>query len=44
MVLFSSGYFLSLGGHRTELEIKDFKVNQNFKDDMFTVCQLQWGK
>lgn len=31
-------------GHRTELEVKDFKVNQNLKDDLFTVRQLQWGK
>ena len=31
-------------GHRTELEVKDFKVNQNLKDELFTVRQLQWGK
>jgi outer membrane lipoprotein-sorting protein len=31
-------------GHRTEMEIKDFKVNQGLKDDLFTVRQLQWGK
>jgi outer membrane lipoprotein-sorting protein len=31
-------------GHRTELEVKDFKVNQKLKDDLFTVRQLQWGK
>lgn len=31
-------------GHRTELEVKDFKVNQDLKDDLFTVRQLQWGK
>jgi outer membrane lipoprotein-sorting protein len=31
-------------GHRTELEVKDFKVNQGLKDDLFTVRQLQWGK
>jgi outer membrane lipoprotein-sorting protein len=31
-------------GHRTELEIKDFVVNQGLKDDLFTVRQLQWGK
>jgi len=29
--------------HSTELLIKDFKVNQGLKDDMFTVRQLQWG-
>jgi len=29
--------------HSTELFIKDFKVNQGLKDDMFTVRQLQWG-
>ncbi|MEW6435164.1 MAG: outer membrane lipoprotein-sorting protein [Myxococcota bacterium] len=31
-------------GHRTEMEIKDFVVNQGLKDDLFTVRQLQWGK
>ena len=31
-------------GHRTEMELKDFKVNQGLKDDLFTVRQLQWGK
>ncbi len=31
-------------GHRTELEIKDFKANQGLKDELFTVRQLQWGK
>jgi outer membrane lipoprotein-sorting protein len=31
-------------GHRTEIEIKDFKANQGLKDDLFTVRQLQWGK
>ncbi len=31
-------------GHKTEMELKDFKVNQNLKDDLFTVRQLQWGK
>jgi outer membrane lipoprotein-sorting protein len=31
-------------GHRTELDVKDFKVNQGLKDDLFTVRQLQWGK
>jgi outer membrane lipoprotein-sorting protein len=31
-------------GHHTELHLKSFKVNQNLKDDMFTVRQLQWGK
>ncbi len=31
-------------GHRTEMEVKDFKVNQGLKDDLFTVRQLQWGK
>jgi outer membrane lipoprotein-sorting protein len=31
-------------GHHTDLEIKDFKVNQGLKDDKFTVRQLQWGK
>ena len=31
-------------GHRTELDVKDFKVNQGLKDGLFTVRQLQWGK
>jgi outer membrane lipoprotein-sorting protein len=31
-------------GHRTEMEVKDFVVNQGLKDDLFTVRQLQWGK
>jgi outer membrane lipoprotein-sorting protein len=31
-------------GHRTEMEIKSFRVNQGLKDDLFTVRQLQWGK
>lgn len=31
-------------GHRTEMDVKDFKVNQGLKDDLFTVRQLQWGK
>ncbi|MBI5529042.1 MAG: outer membrane lipoprotein-sorting protein [Deltaproteobacteria bacterium] len=31
-------------GHRTEMEVKSFKVNQGLKDDMFTVRELQWGK
>jgi outer membrane lipoprotein-sorting protein len=31
-------------GHRTEMELKDFVVNQGLKDDLFTVRQLQWGK
>lgn len=31
-------------GHRTELEVRDFKANQNLKDDMFTTRQLEWGK
>lgn len=29
---------------RTEMEIKDFVVNQNLKDDLFTVRNLAWGK
>ena len=31
-------------GHRTELDVKDFKVNRGLKDSLFTVRQLQWGK
>ncbi len=31
-------------GHRTELDLRDFKVNQGLKDELFTVRQLQWGK
>ncbi len=31
-------------GHRTEMDVKTFKVNQGLKDDLFTVRQLQWGK
>lgn len=31
-------------GHRTEMELQDFVVNQGLKDDLFTVRQLQWGK
>ena len=31
-------------GHRTEMELREFKVNQGLKDDLFTVRQLQWGK
>ncbi len=31
-------------GHRTEMDVKEFKVNQGLKDDLFTVRQLQWGK
>jgi outer membrane lipoprotein-sorting protein len=31
-------------GHRTEMEILDFVVNQGLKDDLFTVRSLQWGK
>lgn len=31
-------------GHRTEMEVKDFKFNQSLKDELFTVRQLQWGK
>ena len=29
---------------RTEMEIKDFVVNQGLKDDLFTVRNLAWGK
>jgi len=31
-------------GHKTELNLQDFVVNQGLKDDLFTVRQLQWGK
>jgi outer membrane lipoprotein-sorting protein len=31
-------------GHRTEMDVKEFKVNQGLKDELFTVRQLQWGK
>ncbi|MCC6335382.1 MAG: outer membrane lipoprotein-sorting protein [Myxococcales bacterium] len=31
-------------GHRTEMDILDFVVNQGLKDDLFTVRSLQWGK
>jgi outer membrane lipoprotein-sorting protein len=31
-------------GHKTELNVLDFKVNQGFKDSLFTVRQLQWNK
>jgi outer membrane lipoprotein-sorting protein len=31
-------------GHKTELHVKDFKVNQGLNDDLFTVRQMQWGK
>ena len=30
--------------HKTELELKDFKVNLGLTDSMFTVRQLQWSK
>ncbi len=29
---------------RTEMELKDFVVNQGLKDSLFTVRELQWGK
>lgn len=29
---------------RTEMELKEFVVNQGLKDDLFTVRNLQWGK
>ena len=31
-------------GHRTELLVRTFKVNQGLSDKLFTVRQLQWGK
>jgi outer membrane lipoprotein-sorting protein len=31
-------------GHRTELSIRDFRVNQGLADSMFTVRELEWGK
>ncbi|RJO64862.1 MAG: outer membrane lipoprotein-sorting protein [Myxococcales bacterium] len=34
----------AITGHKTILDVKTFKVNQGFKDDQFTVRQLQWGK
>jgi len=33
-----------LTSHRTDLFIRDFVVNSGYKDSMFTVRQLQWGK
>lgn len=31
-------------GHKTRLDIKEFKVNQGLKDDLFTQRELEWGK
>ncbi len=31
-------------GHKTTLEVTELKVNQGFKDSMFTERELQWGK
>jgi len=31
-------------GHKTTLTVKELKVNQGFKDSMFTERELQWGK
>ena len=31
-------------GHKTLLEVKDFKVNQGLPDSMFTVRELEWGR
>ena len=31
-------------GHRTEMEVRAFRVNQGLEDDLFTVRSLQWGK
>ena len=31
-------------GHKTMLEVKDFRANQGLSDQMFTVRQLEWGR
>lgn len=31
-------------GHKTRLDIKEFKVNQGLKDSLFTQRELEWGK
>lgn len=31
-------------GHRTEMELRSFKVNQNLPDDLFTIRTLQMGR
>lgn len=31
-------------GHKTLLTVKELKINQGFKDSMFTERELQWGK
>lgn len=31
-------------GHRTELQIRDFRVNRDIPVSMFTVRELQWGR
>jgi outer membrane lipoprotein-sorting protein len=31
-------------GHRTELRVKEFTVNQGLPESMFTVRELEWGK
>jgi len=31
-------------GHRTEMHVRDFRVNQGFQDSLFTVRQLEWGE
>ena len=30
-------------GHRTEMHVRDFRVNQGLSDALFTVRQLEWG-
>jgi outer membrane lipoprotein-sorting protein len=31
-------------GHKTRLDVKEFKANQGVKDDTFTVRELEWGQ
>jgi len=31
-------------GHSTQLDIRDFRVNEDLPDSMFTVRELQWGQ
>jgi outer membrane lipoprotein-sorting protein len=31
-------------GHRTELAIRDFRVNEGLKDSLFTVRELEWAR
>lgn len=30
--------------HKTKLEVREFKINQGYKDDMFSKRELEWGR